>query len=477
MLPSIGSDLEAVEIVFTNKMRKNIMQKNSFFLKGDICWSASPRSLETAENSFLLCKDGKSGGVFKEIPKQYADLPVRDHSGKLIIPGLTDLHTHAPQFGFRALGMDMELLEWLNKKTFPEEAKYSNPEYAREAYTRFIEHVKKGPNTRLCVFATTHVPSTLLLMDMLEESGLVSLTGKVNMDRNCPDYLRENNSIGATREWLETFFRGRDAGRYRNTAPILTPRFIPCCSAEIMKSLGQIQKEYGLPVQSHLSENRKEVEWVRKLCPENENYAGSYADFGLLGNEAPTIMTHCVWSDEKEIALLAERRVCVAHCPQSNMNLSSGIAPVRRFLERGISMGLGSDLAGGVHSSIFRAMTDAIQVSKLRQTLIAPEEKALTLEEAFYLGTAGGGSFFGKLRPADESGILYQGPGPAGSFESGWDFDALIIDDLGTRGSPGAGANLGIPVRLNIRERLERIVYLSDDRHIIGKYVRGIPVF
>jgi guanine deaminase len=363
--------------------------------------------------------------------------------------------------------MDMELLEWLNKNAFPEEAKYRDSGYASEAYARFIIHEKKGPNTRLCVFASIHVPSTILLMDMLEESGLVCLIGKVNMDRNCPEYLREDNSTGATREWLESFFKGRKDGRYKNSSPILTPRFIPSCSGELMKSLGKIQREYGLPVQSHLSENRKEIEWVKTLCPESENYADAYANFGLLGNGVPTVMAHCVWSDEKEMDFLAKRGVYVAHCPQSNMNLSSGIAPVRSFMERGINLGLGSDVAGGTHSSIFRAMTDAIQVSKLRQTLISPAEKALTMEEAFYMGSAGGGSFFGKLHSMDESSDLYQGAGPSGSFESGWDFDALIIDD----------SNLGGNVRLSIRDRLERVVYLSDDRHIIGKYVRGVSVF
>ena len=229
-----------------------------------------------------------------------------------------------------------------------------------------------------------------------------------------------------------------------------------------MKSLAKIQKEYGLPLQSHLSENRKEIEWVRELCPESKNYADAYANFGLLGNGIPTVMAHCVWPDARELELLAERGVYVAHCPQSNMNLSSGIAPVRRFMERGISVGLGSDVAGGTHNSIFRAMSDAIQVSKLRQTLIAPTEKALSLEEAFYMGTAGGGSFFGKF-PAGSTEF-----GPAGSFESGWDFDALIIDDSSLSGGPGS---------LSIRDRLERVVYLSDDRHIIGKYVRGVSVF
>ena len=437
------------------------MSNNSFFLKGDICWSSSPSALETAEDSFLLCLDGKSGGVFRKIPEQYAQLPVRDNSSLLIIPGLTDLHTHAPQFAFRGLGMDMELLEWLEKSTFPEEAKYQDLDYALEAYSRFIENVKKGPNTRLCVFATIHTPASLLLADMLEESGLVSLVGKVSMDRNCPDYLREADAARAVREWLEVFFIRQKEGLYKNTAAILTPRFIPSCSDELMRSIAKIQSEFDLPFQSHLSENKKEVEWVAQLCPDSENYTGAYTDFGLL--EGPSIMAHCIWPSDREIEILAQKGTYIAHCPQSNTNLSSGIAPVQRLMEKGVHLGLGSDVAGGAHSSIFRAMSDAIQVSKLRRTLIAPEEKALSLEEAFYLGTAGGGSFFSKL--CNASGNSPRAAiGPAGSFKEGWDFDALIINDC----------SLGI--KRNPRERLERVVYLSDDRHIVGKYVRGISI-
>ena len=431
------------------------MEQNAFFLKGDICWSSSPQSIETAEDSFLLCENGKSGGVFKKIPELHAHLPVKDYSGMLIIPGLTDMHIHAPQFAFRASGMDMELLEWLEKSAFPEEVKYNDTEYARDAYERFVSHIKKGPNTRLCVFATIHVPATILLMDLLEESGLVSLVGKVNMNRNCPEYLREENSSEATLEWLETFHKYHDEGRYKNTFPIITPRFIPSCSDELLKQLSVIQKKYALPLQSHLSENIDEIEWVKKLWPSSSCYAGAYADADLL--DGPTLMAHCVWSDEKEMDTLVKKGVFVAHCPQSNMNLSSGIAPVRRFLERGIAVGLGSDVAGGANTSIFRAMSDAIQVSKLRRAF--HKEKALTLEEAFYMGSAGGGSFFGKFKGTEA--------GPAGSFEAGWDFDALVIDD-------GAFTFL---VKRNLRDRLERIVYLSDSRNIIEKYVRGVSVF
>jgi guanine deaminase len=167
-------------------------------------------------------------------------------------------------------------------------------------------------------------------------------------------------------------------------------------------------------------------------------------------------MAHCVWSSDEELELMRSRGVYIAHCPQSNTNLSSGIAPMRRFLDLGIPTGLGSDVAGGVHASIFRAMTDAIGVSKLRQCLCAKDNAPLTLEEAFYLGTIGGGSFFGKAGLPGTAGA-------AGSFEPGYEFDALVIDDAG----------IAAPFSLSVRDRIERAVYLSDDRNIIAKYARG----
>ncbi|MDR2435115.1 MAG: amidohydrolase family protein [Treponema sp.] len=435
------------------------MKNRNFVVQGDICWSKDPQTLETKAGAFLVCAGGKSAGVFSRLPEQYAAFPLLDYSGRLIIPGLVDLHAHAPQFAFRGMGMDLELLDWLEARAFPEEAKYRDLQYARRAYGLLAGHLKQGPNTRLVIFATVHTPATLLLMDMLEESGLVSLVGKVNMDRNSPDILREASaavSLSETGEWLDACFSRNSGSGYKNTGPILTPRFIPSCSDELMRGLGELRLKYRLPVQSHLSENKKEIEWVRKLCPESESYGAAYDSFGLFGGDpspaAPVVMAHCVWSDEKETALMAGRGVFAAHCPQSNTNLSSGIAPVRRFLEAGVPAGLGSDVAGGAHSSIFRAMVDAIQVSKLRRSLLGLDEKALSLEEAFYLGTAGGGAFFERC-----------GMGRSGSFDPGCDFDALVIDDT----------DIAVPFELSLRDRLERTVYLSDERHIAAKYVRG----
>lgn len=427
----------------------------SFVLKGDICHSRDISSLETVENGYLVCENGVCGGIFPVLPEIYANLPLTDHSGMLIIPGLTDLHTHAPQHPFRGLGMDLELLDWLNTHTFPEEARFASLDYARGAYSAFVDEIRRGPNTRAAVFATVHTPATELLMELLEASGLVAAVGRVNMDRNCPDDLREPNAdtagtesaCAATRAWLDGCL-----GKFSNVTPIITPRFIPVCSDELMRGLSDIRCEYKLPVQSHLSESPGEVDWVKELCPDSAFYGAAYDRFGLFGGgDSPAIMAHCVWSGEEEIALMRKNGVFVAHCPQSNTNLSSGIAPVRRFINSGLRVGLGSDMAGGCHSSILRAMSDAIQVSKLRWRLCDNNDAPLTVPEAFYLGTAGGGSFFGNTC----------------NFRDGCEFDALVIDDAGLRA--------GRP--LSIEDRLARTIYLSGDITIVEKYVRGINIF
>ena len=159
-----------------------------------------------------------------------------------------------------------------------------------------------------------------------------------------------------------------------------------------MHALSDIQKETKLPVQSHLSENQGEIAWVKDLCPNSLDYGHAYYDFGLFGGkDCPTVMAHCVLSEAQETQLMKEQGVYVAHCPASNTNLSSGIAPIRRYLNEGVHVGLGSDVAAGTHTSIFRAMADAIQVSKLRWRLVDDTLAPLTAAEAFYLGTMGGG--------------------------------------------------------------------------------------
>lgn len=425
------------------------MTQLSFAIKGDICHSLAPRQLECVEGGYAVCEDGRSAGVFRALPEQYAGLPVLDCTGRLVLPGLVDLHVHASQFAYRGTGMDMELLDWLNACAFPEESRFADLDYAARAYGRFVEDVVRGPNTRACVFATAHVEATLLLMDMLEGSGLVTMVGKVSMDTSAPDGLREPDAPSAARavrSWLEAA-----QGRYERTQPMLTPRFIPSCSDALLRELGAIQRESGLPVQSHLSENRGEVQLVRELCPWSAFYGAAYDEYGLFGGDGrDTVMAHCVLSEEPELELIRERGVYIAHCPASNMNVSSGIAPVRRFLDMGLRAGLGSDVAGGTLTSIFRAMADAIQVSKLRWRLVDESLPALTATEAFWLGTAGGGALFG-----------------TGSFKPGMEFDAIVLDD--SRYVPEPAGDLPT--------RLERTIYLSENRDIEHKFVRGLRLF
>ncbi len=417
----------------------------TFVVKGNLCFSRSMDELVCMEHSYIVVEDGRAAGIFRTLPERYAQLPVLDYGEQLILPGMTDLHIHAPQFAFRGLGMDMELLEWLNTYTFPEESKYKELEYADRAYSSFVEHLLHSTTTRAAIFATIHVPATKLLMQKLDEAGLSCYVGKVNMNRNSPVYLREistNQALRDTESWLcET----KEA--YRNVKPILTPRFIPSCTDDLMYGLARLQAKYGVPVQSHLSENYSEIAWIRELCPRSKHYGDAYEQFGLFGGGYPCIMAHCVHSNEDEQALMKKNGVFIAHSPESNMNLASGVAPINKFLDNGLRVGLATDVAGGSHESMLRAMTHAIQASKLRWRLYDQDVKPLSFERAFYLATMGGGAFFGNV----------------GSFLEGYEFDAVVLDD----------ASLDHPQELSVRARLERAAYLADDRNLTAKFVAG----
>lgn len=421
---------------------------NSFVIKGDIVFCPYQKQMVAIEDGYVVVRGGVIELPYLELPDSAKNLPLHDFSGRLVMPGMVDLHIHAPQYAFRGLGADMELLEWLEHYAFKEEAKYADIGYADKAYTMFADALRQSATTRAVVFGTIHRKSTTLLMDKLEESGIVSCVGKVNMDRNSPDSLTESTEE-SYRE-TEAFLSDVD-GRYRNTYPVITPRFVPTCTDELLEKLGWLSEQYDVPVQSHLSENPGEIEWVRGLCPDSRFYGEVYDKAGLFGNNTNTVMAHCVWSSDEEIALMKERGVYIAHCPASNMNVASGIAPIRRYLNEGLKVGLGSDIAGGQSVSIFTAMVEAMQVSRLYWRHIDSSKKPLNFTEVFHMATKGGGQFFGK----------------AGSFERGYEFDAIVIDD----------STLPHPQELDLRQRAERAVWLGGDKTgLIAKYVRGTKI-
>ena len=178
-------------------------------------------------------------------------------------------------------------------------------------------------------------------MEELEKAGVTGYVGKVNMDRNGSPELQETTeqSKRETLRWLDA------CGRFQTVKPILTPRFTPSCTDELMSWLGKLAAERGLYVQSHLSENKGEIAWVKELCPDCAQYWESYDRAGLWKDH--TVMAHCVHSDARERSAIRQAGVVVAHCPDSNINLCSGIAPVRQMLNEGLWVTLGSDIAAG----------------------------------------------------------------------------------------------------------------------------------
>lgn len=424
-------------------------EARDFAIRGHIVYAPSPDRLEICPDHYLVCKGGKADGVYAKLTEDDSRLPLYEYRDNIVLPGLCDTHVHAPQYAFRGLGMDMELIDWLNARTFPEEALYADLEYASAAYGLFADALKRGATTRAAVFATVHVPATMTLMRLLENTGLNCMVGKVNMDTNAPETLLDGDTDAAlerTEAWID-----ESVSAFRRTKPIITPRFVPSCSAKLLKGLGKLVRKYNLPVQSHLSENRSEAEWVKELCPWSDSYGDVYEVFDLFGDGIPTVMAHCVHSDAYEQLWLKRRGVLISHCPSSNINLSSGIAPVRRYLDDGALVSLGSDIAGGFELSIFRAMSDAIQASKARAFYMPDSGKPLRVSEALYMGTKGASPLFGKV----------------GSFEKGYAFDCVVLDD----------AKLAAPKQYGISERVERLIYLERDVIIRAKFADGNRIF
>lgn len=412
-------------------------------LKGNIVFTKNSEKFNILEDGYIIVKGKYIQGVYEVLPEQYKNIKIEDYKDKLIIPGLIDLHTHASQFNMKGIGYDKELIPWLEEYIFPEETKFKDISYAEKVYKEFVNELYNEGTTRTVIFATVHNEATDILMNLIEERGLCAFVGKVNMDRNCPESLREesDDSIIKTIKWMENC-----SGKYKLVKPIITPRFVPSCTSELMNKLGFVAVNENIPVQSHLSENLSEIQWVKELHPDKKNYSEVYNGFNLFG-QTKTIMAHCVHLTEEEIELMIKNEVMIAHCPTSNTNLSSGISPINKLLKRKIQIGLGSDIAAGESLSMFSVMAEAIKVSKLRSVCLQENEKPLTLQEVFYLATKGGGKFFGKV----------------GSFEKDYEFDALIIDD----------EDLWKLNKGNIEERIERLIYLGGSGNIAERYVCG----
>ena len=412
-------------------------------LKGTVISAPALGKLEVVEHGFLVAEDGRVSGVFPVLPDRFAGAPVEDFGDALILQSLADLHLHAPQYPILGFGMDLPLLDWLNTYTFPNEARFADLEYAREIYRQLARELIENGTTRVCMFSSLHRQATLILMEELERAGVTGYVGKVNMDRNGIPALQETTgeSMSETLLWLEA------CQDFRYVKPILTPRFTPSCTNELMEFLGKLGMERNLPVQSHLSENEKEIQWVKELHPDCTQYWETYAKYGLWNDR--TLMAHCVWSDQRERQAMKDAGVTVVHCADSNQNLCSGTAPVRVMLDEGLQVALGSDMAGGAQLNLFDVTAAAIRASKARRIQDGWETGFLTVAEGWYLGTSAGAAFFGAE------------PG----FSPGNSLHALVLDDH------------SLPGPLTPAERLERCLYRRQKQPILAVWSEGRKVF
>ncbi|SHK54209.1 guanine deaminase [Selenomonas ruminantium] len=414
----------------------------SFVLQGNIIYTPDKDHFITLKNGYIVVEEGRISAICATKPAAAAALPLKDCRGKLIMPGFADLHLHAPQYIQIGMGMDDQLLDWLNRYTFKEEPKFADPDYARQIYPLLAEELADCGTTSASIFATIHPESTDILCDILAQKGLRTYVGKVNMDNNSAPALTEDTaqSLSDTEAFIKKWHK------HPLVKPIITPRFVPSVTAGMMTGLGKLVREYNVPVQSHLSENKGEIQLVKELFPEDQYYMSVYDRFDLFGT-TPTLMAHCIHLSEEEIAIMARKDVYAVHCPASNLNLASGLMPLRRMLDAGVKVVLGSDIGGGHTLFIPHEIVRAIEISKIR-SIDHPEEAPLKLCEAFYLATKAGGSFFGQT----------------GSLEPDYSADFLVVT---------------LPIfqqDRTIEEQLQYFIYHGRAQDIEDVYVQGRPV-
>lgn len=347
----------------------------------------NPVSSERVDKyNYLVVEDGKISSVSNKKPK----CDIIELKNKVIIPGMVDVHTHLAQFKVMGKGGKEELLEWLNHYVFPEEAKLSNKKYAKQVAEAFFKEMIANGTTSAAIYSSIHKTACDEAFRAAEKLGMKVIIGKVMMNRNVPDKIREE-----AHDSLEVSIKLYEKWNNKNNKLFyaFTPRFAPACTEKFLKQIGEAASDAY--IQSHLSENNEEIKWVKKLF--NKSYIKVYKDAGLLGKK--TIMAHCIHLSEAEAKYLASTKTKVAHCPYSNKFLHSGLMPYNKWKNLGLTIGLGTDIAASPSLSMFEQMRAAKMKAK----------------EAFYLATLGGAKVLGM-----EDRI--------GNFVKGKDADFVVLD-------------------------------------------------
>ena len=381
--------------------------------------------------------------------------------GQYLLPGLVDLHVHAPQWPQLGKALHLPLSDWLQVYTYPLEARYEDLGFARRSYLSLVDNLLANGTTTAAYFGTIHVEATKLLADIVRDKGQRAIVGKVAMDNadQCPDYYRDASTaagLDASRELIE-YVSSLDDGEQLVHAAV-TPRFIPSCTDRMLDELGRMAEEYDCHVQTHCSES----DWQHAYVLERHGMkdTDSLDRFGLLTDK--TILAHSILIDDGDMRTIRQRQSGIAHCPLSNLYFSHAVFPARRALDAGLKVGLGTDISGGPSPSIIHNCQQAINVSRALEDGVDPgkalpergtPESRIDFREAFWMATTGGAKVLGLK---------------TGRFRPGFAFDAIAVD---TRASE---SNLICWEDTDSTEDVLQKIVNNADRHNISKvWVQG----
>ncbi|MFV9682777.1 guanine deaminase [Pseudomonas sp. NY15367] len=405
------------------------------------------QSYEYFEDGILLIENGKVAqvGAAAELLPKLAGIEVQHYRDALITPGFIDTHIHYPQTGMIA-SYGEQLLDWLNTYTFPTEQQFEDKAHASDVAAIFLKELLRNGTTTALVFGSVHPQSVDAFFEQAEKLNLRMIAGKVLMDRNAPDYLTDTAESGyAESKALIERWHGKGRLHYA-----VTPRFAPTSTPEQLELAGKLLQEYpNLYMHTHLSENRKEIEWVKELFLERKGYLDVYDHHKLIGPRA--VFAHGVHLCDDECKRLAETGSAVAFCPTSNLFLGSGLFDLNKLEAHGVRVGLGTDVGAGTSFSQLQSLNEAYKVMQL-------QGKKLDPFKSLYLATLGGAN------------ALYLDD-KLGNFLPGKDADFLVLDYNAT-----PLMSYRMQQAKSLEERLFALTMLGDDRAVKETFAAGVSV-
>jgi guanine deaminase len=410
--------------------------------------SAAPHHTRYIADGALAVSAGKllRAGEYAALAPLFPGATVVDYRGNLILPGFVDTHVHYAQTeAIAAYGR--QLLQWLESYVFPAEARFADPAHAVYQARFFVEELVRNGTTSALVLGTVHPHSVDALAEAANSLELRLIIGKVLMDRNAPEALRDTPEAGyAESKALIARWHGKQRLAYA-----ITPRFAPTSSPEQLALAGALLNEFpGTYLHTHLSESQGEVAWVRQLFPGRANYTEVYDHFGLLGPRS--VFAHGLQLSDEEFALLGERKAKIAFCPSSNLFLGSGLFALHKARASSVGVGIGTDVGAGTSFNLLRTLSDAYKVLQL-------QGQSLSAHEALYLATLGG---------AEALAIANY----VGNFDPGKEADFVVHELAAT-----PLLRMRLESAQTLEERLFVFIMLGDERTVRATYVHGKRVY